>query len=136
MTASTAVSVVTAEPTPLAQAPQQPAHAAATPNCAQYANLVAKYAWNVATALAVMRAESGCDPNAYNGANSDGSNDAGLFQVNSIHVRSGLITDAGRYDPSTNIAAAYKIYQDRSARAGDGWTAWSTYTSGRYKRWM
>lgn len=78
-----------------------------------------------------MRAESGCNPSADNtGLNRDGSNDKGLMQVNSIHVRSGLISDSERLDPHKNIGAAYKIY------LGQGWRAWSAYNNGGYKKYL
>ena len=35
--------------------------------------------------LAIMAAESGCNPLAVNTANTDGSTDTGLMQINSVH---------------------------------------------------
>ena len=35
--------------------------------------------------LAIAQAESGCNPEAVNTSNSDGSTDTGLMQINSIH---------------------------------------------------
>jgi hypothetical protein len=72
--------------------------------------------------MAIMRAESGCNPNAISNAaiNYDGVPDYGLFQ---IHGREVL-------EPSANIAVAYQKYQSQ------GWAAWSTYNSGRYARFM
>lgn len=77
-----------------------------------------------------MQAESGCRADAYNGANSNGSNDRGLFQVNSIHVRSGLIGDEERMDPETNVRAAWEIYK------GSGWRAWSAFNNQSYLQFM
>lgn len=78
-----------------------------------------------------MQAESGCDPLADNtGLNSDGTNDKGLMQVNSLHVISGLIGDNERFDPEANIKAAYAIYQ------GSGWSAWSSYNSGKHMEFL
>ena len=77
-----------------------------------------------------MAAESRCRPDAYNGANSNGSNDAGLFQVNSIHVSSGLIGEQERLDPVANTDAAYRIYR-RS-----GWGAWSSFNGGAYLKYL
>ncbi len=74
-------------------------------------------------------AESRCNPNAV-GVNTDGSTDKGLLQVNSVHVRSGLIGDEQRLDPAANVAAAYKIYR------GSGWRAWSTFNNGSYARYL
>lgn len=69
-------------------------------------------------------AESGGNPNAYNGSNYDGSNDAGLMQINSIH---GV---KNRFDPQTNMDAAYTIYRS------SGWRAWSAYNNKRYERFL
>jgi len=74
--------------------------------------------------------ESGGNDNAYNGANRNGSNDAGLWQINSIHVKSGLIGDKDRFDPEKNVKAAYAIYK------GSGFRAWSAYNNGRYLKWL
>lgn len=101
-----------------------------TTGCESYRPLLEKYDWNVNTAMAVMQAESGCRVNAYNGANSNGSNDAGLFQINSIHVQSGLISDQARFEPSANVKAAFAIY------LGSGWSAWSAYNNGSYQKFM
>ena len=73
-------------------------------------------------------AESGGNPQAYNGANSNGTNDAGLMQINSIHVDSGLIED--RFNPEANMAAAYAIYK------GSGFRAWSAFNNGSYMRYL
>lgn len=75
-------------------------------------------------------AESGGRADAYNGANNNGSNDAGLFQINSIHVKSGLIGDKDRLDPEKNVRAAYAIYK------GSGFTAWSAYNNLNYKKYL
>lgn len=75
-------------------------------------------------------AESGGNPNAYNGANYNGSNDAGLWQINSIHVKSGLIGDKDRFNPELNVKAAYAIYK------GSGWKAWSAYNNISYRKWL
>lgn len=92
--------------------------------------LANKYPWNTKIAYAICMAESGGNAHADNiGLNSDGSNDKGLYQINSIHVASGLITDQDRFDPVKNVDAAYTIYK------GSGWRAWSTFSNGRYLRW-
>lgn len=89
-----------------------------------------QYDWDASIALAIMQAESGCNPSAHNPANFDGSNDSGLFQINSIHVASGLISEEARRDPVQNIKAAYDIYQ------GGGWSAWSAYNNGAYRKFL
>ena len=74
--------------------------------------------------LAIAQAESGCNPQAVNTANTDGSTDTGLLQINSIH---GLDPET-LIDPTVNIQAAYRIYQTQ------GLTAWSVYNNGAYAR--
>lgn len=115
--------VATVAPAP--PAPSKPAPA----NCEQYRPLLAAYDWDVSVALAVMQAESGCNPRADNtGLNRDGSNDKGLMQINSIHRD--LVGDTERFDPAANIRAAWHIYH------GSGWRAWSAYNSGAYKKYL
>lgn len=71
-----------------------------------------------------------CNPNAYNGKNSNGSNDAGLFQINSIHVDSGLISDKARFNPEANVKAAFAIYK------GGGWKPWASYNTGKHLKFL
>jgi soluble lytic murein transglycosylase-like protein len=75
-------------------------------------------------------AESGGNPLAHNKANSNGTDDKGLMQINSIHVDSGLISDGDRFDPQKNMAAAYAIYK------GSGYRAWSSFNNGSYLNWL
>ena len=104
------------------------ADASPTGVCERYLPLVQKYKWDSKIALAVMKAESGCNPSADNsGLNTDGTDDKGLMQINSIHVTSGLIKDKDRFVPEKNIRAAYAIY------TGSGWSAWSAYNNGKSK---
>jgi len=93
-------------------------------------SLVNKYDWNVRVAYAICMAESGGNPNA-RGVNTNGTDDVGLMQINSIHVASGAITDAGRYDPEQNVAYAYRLYKGRG-----NFTAWSAYNNGKYARFL
>ncbi|MEA9985660.1 transglycosylase SLT domain-containing protein [Subtercola sp. RTI3] len=118
----------TVKETPIAViAPETVSHA--TKGCEMYRSLVAQYDWDIDTALAIMKAESGCDPAADNtGTNANGSNDKGLLQINSVH--SDLISDLDRLDPTKNIRAAYEIYR------GSGWRAWSSFNSGKYKQFL
>lgn len=102
-----------------------------TGGCERFRPLVARYDWDENIALAVMQAESGCNPYADNtGLNSDGTTDKGLMQINSIHVTSGLIGDQERFIPESNIRAAYAIYQ------GNSWNAWSSYNSGKHIKFL
>lgn len=104
-----------------------------TSGCEQYRQLVSKYKWDVDIALAIMRAESGCDPTVDNtGLNEDGTNDVGLMQVNSIHLND----KATRKDPAVNIRLAYSIYSNRATWDTSGWKAWSAYNNGKYLAYL
>jgi soluble lytic murein transglycosylase-like protein len=76
--------------------------------------LIAKYDWPVAEALAVAWCESRFDPAAYNAGN------YGAFQINRVHAaRVGGNLDA-LFDAATNVRIAHDIYKD----AG-GWGPWA-----------
>jgi soluble lytic murein transglycosylase-like protein len=110
-TAQTAqsVSARAAAPTPVV--------APAAQGCAAYEPLVATYTdWNVAIMMAIMQAESGCNPDAYNP-----SGCYGLFQVNGY---------GALYDPAANVAAAHQKWLSR------GYLPWTTYTDGAYLKYL
>ena len=88
-------------------------------NCEAYRSLVAQYSWNVNTAMAVMKAESSCNPQARNTTDNHGVciGSFGLFQI-SCH--SGAV-----YDPAENVKIAWAKYQAR------GWQPWGVCTSGK-----
>lgn len=88
-------------------------------NCESYRGLVSQYGWNVSVALAVMKAESGCNPQAVNRTDNHGvcMGSFGLFQI-SCH--GGQI-----FDPAQNVAAAWAKYSAR------GWQPWGVCTSGK-----
>jgi hypothetical protein len=80
------------------------------------------------TAIAVVLAESGGDPQAVH-VNPDGSRDRGLFQINDKwHPE---VNDATAFDPKLAAKAAWYI-----SRYGTDWTPWAAYTSGAYKQYM
>lgn len=79
-------------------------------------------------AVAVALAESGGDSNAINTANSDGSTDHGLFQINSVHAD--LLSKGSWANPNDNARMAYAVWH------GSGWQAWSTYNNGKYLLFM
>jgi len=98
-----------------AQAASKASVAVSKPNvasnggCEQYRPLVSQYGWNADVALSVMKAESGCNPNAISS-----TNDHGLFQLHAQPV----------YDPAQNVAIAYQKYAAR------GWQPWTVCTKG------
>lgn len=81
------------------------------------------------TAVAVALAESGGDANAwcYNCAGV-AEDSRGLWQINyAVHTQ----FDGQRlFEPAYNANAAYEVWQVQ------GWQAWSTYTSGRYRQFL
>ena len=86
-------------------------------------SIINKYDWDKKVAYAVMRAESNENPKAYN-ENTNGSWDAGLFQINSIHGYSREEME----NPEKNIEAAYQIY----LKAGRKFTPWVVFNSKQY----
>jgi len=75
------------------------------------------------TAVAVALGESGCVPNALN-HNTNGSWDAGLWQINSIHGWS----QSWLFVPQNNANAAWQI----SSR-GTNWRPWVVFNNGAYR---
>lgn len=124
---------VTLAPVVVAPPPQPAAPMPKTlTGCAAYLPIIQKYDWDSYTAQAIMRAENGaCNPTKDNaGLNWDGSVDYGLFQVNSIHAEM-VGGDLERLrDPETNVRIAHQIY------VAAGWTAWSTFKSGAYLKYL
>lgn len=81
-------------------------------------------------ALAIQRAENqrgACEIYHYN---SNGTLDWGYFQVNTVHLRRPGLNLRDLLDCRANIDFAYQLYQER------GWTAWSTYNSGAYRKYL
>ena len=70
------------------------------------------------TAWAVAMRESHGRPGALSPANSNGTRDHGLFQLNDIHL--GRSIDASQvYDAASNAAAAYRM-----SKGGTDWSSW------------
>lgn len=86
--------------------------------------------WDCKTALAVAKAESGLRCDAQNVNKGTNSLDAGLFQINSVHLKKAGWKIADLLDCKKNTDMAYEIYK------GSGWVAWSAYTNKSYKRFI
>lgn len=88
---------------------------------------------DLVTAVAVAGAESGYRVNAKNVAK-NGTEDTGLFQVNSIHSP----YEKDKYDPEMNARFAYGIWERRKKRGPefDGFRAWVAYKNGKHLPFM
>jgi hypothetical protein len=89
----------------------------------------------VPTIVGIAFAESGGDPQAHNPVPPD--NSYGLLQINMIgslginrRKQFKLANNEALFDPATNFKVGKAI------RDGSGFGAWTTYTSGKYKRYM
>lgn len=94
-------------------------------------NQVAHYAYDagfrgssLVTAVAVADAESTFDTSA----TSPGDTCIGLWQINKVNDETNPST---LFNPSYNAKMAYSI-----SNGGTNWSAWSTYTSGTYRRYL
>ncbi|MDQ2842790.1 MAG: hypothetical protein M3Y72_17475 [Acidobacteriota bacterium] len=80
-------------------------------------------------ALAIQRAENPqgkCEIYHYN---SDGTLDWGYFQINTVHLKRPGLNLRDLLDCKANIDFAYQLYIEKH-----GFTAWSTYNNGAYRR--
>lgn len=89
-----------------------------------------------AIAAAVAMAESSGNPQAYNGAGADRS--YGLWQINMIgglgperRARYGLSSNEQLFDPVINARVMAGI-----SNRGTSFSAWTTYTSGKYRKFL
>ena len=73
----------------------------------------------------VMTENTPLDAHAVGGPNRDGSYDFGLCQVNSVHNPS----ESQKFNFNANASLAHKIYAD----AGNKFTPWSTFNSGKFR---
>lgn len=85
--------------------------------CAKVASQAGFTGQSLIVAVAIAMAESSCNPNATN-ANSNGSVDYGLWQINTVH---GIPTSC-LFDPLCNAQQAYRI-----SSGGTNFYPWCTY---------
>lgn len=87
-----------------------------------------KFGKECKVALAVAKAESGMRCDAQN-VNKNGSVDAGLWQINSIHLKKGWkLTDLLDCKKATDFA--YELYK------AQGFQPWVAFWSGSYKKFL
>ena len=82
-------------------------------------------------ALAIQRAENPqgkCEIYHYN---ADGTLDWGYFQINTVHLKRPGLNLRDLLDCKANIDFAYQLYSEKQ-----GFTPWSTYNSGAYRRFL
>ena len=95
----------------------------------QYA--CAKFGSECRLALAIQRAENPqgkCEIYHYN---TDGTLDWGYFQINTVHLKRPGLNLRDLLDCKANIDFAYQLYVEKH-----GFTPWSTYNNGLYKRFL
>ncbi len=95
----------------------------------QYA--CSKFGPDCRLALAIQRAENPqgkCEIYHYN---ADGTLDWGYFQINTVHLKRPGLNLRDLLDCKANIDFAYQLYVEKR-----GFTPWSTYNSGLYKRFL
>lgn len=84
---------------------------------------------DLVTAVAVALAESNGRIDATN-TNANGSTDYGVWQINSVHADE--FTKYPQWWSVENADMAHDIW----AAAGNSWSPWSTYTSGKYTSFL
>ena len=87
-----------------------------------------KFGPDCRVALSIARAESNDNCNEIN-VNTNGTVDFGIFMENSIHLNR-QFTFADLASCQTQIDAAYKLFK------AQGWTPWTSYVSGSYKKFL
>lgn len=88
--------------------------------------------------IAIVRAESGGRPFAFNGNAKTNDKSYGIFQINMRGALSksrlaslGLNSEKDLYDPLTNAKAAFAI-----SSGGTRWRPWGAFTSGAYLKYL
>lgn len=76
-----------------------------------------------AEAVAIAYCESGLKPNAYNPANTNGSTDGGLWQINSVHDARLRELGLDKYNPEDATKFARMLYEER----GNSFDDWVCY---------
>jgi hypothetical protein len=90
-----------------------------------------KFGSECRVALAIQRAENPqgkCEIYHYN---SDGTLDWGYFQINTVHLKRPGLNLRDLLDCKANIDFAYQLYLEKH-----GFTPWSTFNSGAYRRYL
>lgn len=101
--------------------------------CEQYRGILAQYDWDVDLMMAIMQAESSCNPEAVgdktltfqkNGRTYGYSKS--LLQIRQLPGREHCDT----FDPDIIVKCGYDIWKSQ------GYNAWSVYSNGMYKKFL
>jgi hypothetical protein len=90
-----------------------------------------KFGPDCRVALAIQRAENPqgkCEIYHYN---TDGTLDWGYFQINTVHLKRPGLNLRDLLDCRANIDFAYQLYREKG-----GFTPWSTFNSGLYRKFL
>ena len=95
----------------------------------QYA--CAKFGSDCRLALAIQRAENPQGKCEIYHHNTDGTLDWGYFQLNTVHLQRPGLNLRDLLDCRANIDFAYQLFKEKH-----GFTPWSTYKNGSYRRFL
>jgi hypothetical protein len=90
-----------------------------------------KFGSDCRLALAIQRAENPAGKCEIYHYNTDGTLDWGYFQINTVHLKRAGVNLRDLLDCKANIDFAYKLYLE-----SHGFTPWSTYNSGAYRKYL
>ncbi len=90
-----------------------------------------KFGTDCRVALAIQRAENPAGRCEIYHYNTDGTLDWGYFQINTVHLKRPGLNLRDLLDCKANIDFAYQLYLEKG-----GFTPWSTYNSGDYRKFL
>lgn len=101
--------------------------------CEAYRHLFQQYDWPVNTALAICQAESSGNTQAVNWGDNHGKckGSFSLMQVGCFWYPYYGYAVTDRFTPEVNVKIAYEIYKRQGS-----FKAWTTYTQGRYLKFL
>lgn len=88
------------------------------------------------TMAAIAYPESGANPNAVQQGQPYATTGWGLWQITPGNSDPSIGTNQQLLDPFTNAKVAVAKYNASKARSGNGFLPWTTYTSGKYQRYL
>lgn len=90
-----------------------------------------KFGADCRVALAIQRAENAAGKCEIYHYNTNGTLDWGYFQINTVHLKRPGLNLRDLLDCKANIDFAYQLYVEQR-----GFTPWSTFNSGAYRKYM